>query len=94
MDHYHVLTAAHKVEGNQNTPENLTVYLGVWDPTNLDDAQRTSVKEVLIHEAYVKETLLNDVAILRLVNPVVLGVQDTVNTICLPDNTDNFTGIR
>lgn len=94
LDSYHVLTAAHKVEGNQDTPEDLTVYMGVWDPTDLDDAQSTSVKEVLIHEAYVKDTLLNDVAILRLANPVVLGVQDTINTICLPDNNDNFTGIR
>lgn len=78
----------------RDNPADLTVYLGVWDPTNLSDTQYSPVKEVIKNLAFDNETLMNDIAILRLENPVALGVQDNINTICLPEAETSFTGTR
>lgn len=68
--------------------------MGVWDPTNLEDAQSSAVKEILVHPSFNKESLLNDIAILRLEKPIVLGVQDHINTVCLPEFGTSFEGTR
>ncbi|KAH1029188.1 hypothetical protein HUJ05_002468 [Dendroctonus ponderosae] len=85
LDAFHVLTIAHKVE-------DITVYLGVWDPTNLSDTQYSQVKEVIKNISFDNDTLMNDIAILRLEHPIALGVQDNINTICLPEPETTFAG--
>ncbi|ENN81283.1 phenoloxidase-activating factor 2 [Dendroctonus ponderosae] len=92
LDAFHVLTIAHKVEGNRENPADITVYLGVWDPTNLSDTQYSQVKEVIKNISFDNDTLMNDIAILRLEHPIALGVQDNINTICLPEPETTFAG--
>ncbi|KAL1491728.1 hypothetical protein ABEB36_012283 [Hypothenemus hampei] len=94
IDQFHVLTAAHKVEALKDKPMELTVHMGVWEPNNLEFAQTTSVQEILIHPSFNKESLLNDIAVLRLEHPIVMGVQPNVNTICLPNFGTNFIGAQ
>ncbi|CAG9769668.1 unnamed protein product [Ceutorhynchus assimilis] len=94
LDPFHVLTAAHKVESNQGTPEEVIVYMGVWDPTDLENTQSSPVKEILVHPSYNKESLLNDIAILRLEYPIIFGIQNNINTICVPEFESSFIGTK
>ncbi|KAI9579324.1 hypothetical protein GQX74_004796 [Glossina fuscipes] len=81
----HVLTAAHKVH---NIPEkSFKVRVGEWDAASTNEpvpAQDVSVSKVYVHPNFNKNNLQNDVAILKLVNPVSLVTKSTVGTVCLP----------
>lgn len=60
------------------------VIMGVWNPSNLTNTQSSTVAQIKIHESFVPSTLKNDIAILTLTQPIVLGIYPTINTICLP----------
>ena len=88
-----VLTAAHCVHSK---PANLLkIRAGEWDTQTTDEIfphQDRDVTEVIIHEAYYKGGLHNDVALLILTTPVELV--ENVNTACLPPQGFNFDGAR
>ncbi|XP_060524461.1 phenoloxidase-activating factor 2-like isoform X2 [Cylas formicarius] len=92
LDSFHVLTAAHKIASIEDQPEDLTVYFGVWNPSNLKDTQSSIVADIRIHPSFNSKTLLNDIAILRLRQPIVFGIHNTINTICLPEYETDFIG--
>ncbi|XP_050313201.1 phenoloxidase-activating factor 2-like isoform X2 [Anthonomus grandis grandis] len=92
LDNFHVLTAAHKVIGNRATPNEIMVHMGVSDPNNFENTQNSRVQEVLIHPSYNAETLLNDIAILRLESPIVFGIYNTINKVCVPVFGQLFNG--
>lgn len=57
--------------------------MGVWNPANLTNTQSSTVANITVHEAFVASTLRNDIAILTLTQPIVLGLNNNINTICL-----------
>nr|XP_023017154.1 trypsin eta-like [Leptinotarsa decemlineata] len=85
LDSFHVLTAAHKVYLNLATPSAITVWLGVWNPNNRVNVQRSAVAVagICIHPQFNATTLRNDIAVLTLAQPIVLGIYSNINTVCL-----------
>jgi hypothetical protein len=64
-----VLTAAHCVSGYTGT---LFVYAGVTDQTQ-SGGQLAQVAQIIVHPNFNPSTMDNDIAVLRLVNPVIFG---------------------
>lgn len=84
-----VLTAAHCVLNIK--PKFLYARLGEWDMANTDEDvphQDRNIQSVIIHSNFYKPTLLNDIAILILSEPVELA--ENVNTVCLPPPNYSF----
>lgn len=84
----HVLTAAHCIDGD--TAENVYIYAGVHNFTSavLDRKNGLAVRQIFKHESYAANGLNNDVAVLRLQNPV--PVDNTkVGLICLATNAND-----
>ncbi|XP_044758049.1 phenoloxidase-activating factor 2-like [Coccinella septempunctata] len=91
---YHVLTAAHKVLAYESNPSQLTIIMGVNDPANINNspaAPRSTAAQITIfnRQTYNNETLKNNLAIVRLANPISLVNQNSINTICLPSANTN-----
>uniref|UniRef100_A0A2C9H4V4 Phenoloxidase-activating factor 2 n=1 Tax=Anopheles melas TaxID=34690 RepID=A0A2C9H4V4_9DIPT len=84
-----VLTAAHCVF---NKPKKqLLLRAGEWDTQTRHEIylhQDRRVAEVILHEAFDNESLANDVALLTLAEPFVLG--ENVQPICLPPRGTSF----
>lgn len=57
--------------------------MGVWNPANLTNTQSSTVAQIIVHENFNPSTLINDIAILTLTQPIVLGIYPNINTICL-----------
>nr|XP_022919629.1 trypsin-like [Onthophagus taurus] len=82
-----VLTAAHKVCLNEQTPSNVRVSLGVYSPSNMATAQNSTASSIAIHPNFncaQPWTLINDIAVIRLSTPISIGIQTNVGTACLP----------
>ncbi|CAB0041732.1 unnamed protein product [Trichogramma brassicae] len=78
-----ILTAAHCVNGKQ--PSILKIRAGEWDTQTKNEIfphQDRRVRQVIVHESYHAGALYNDVALLHLEEPVVIG--DHVDILCLP----------
>ncbi|XP_050513496.1 transmembrane protease serine 11C-like [Diabrotica virgifera virgifera] len=89
---YYVITAAHKVNFYPSVnPPTLKVYMGVWNPSNLTNVQSSAVSNIKLHESFSSSLLRNDIAVLRLTQPIVFGIFTNVNTICLPAKGTSFT---
>ncbi|XP_057654293.1 tryptase beta-2-like isoform X1 [Diorhabda carinulata] len=89
---YYVITAAHKVYLNMNTPTAVTVLMGVWDPSNLVNVQSSTVARISVHPTFVASTLIDDIAVLQLTQPIVLGIFNNINTICLSTTGTSYVG--
>merc|ERR1712112_496303 len=79
----HVLTAAHCTDGD--TASNVKVLLGEHNITD-SDFNRVDVAQIINHPNYIRRTLDNDYAILRLANPV--AFTNKVSPACLPADLD------
>ncbi|XP_044758048.1 trypsin-3-like isoform X2 [Coccinella septempunctata] len=90
---YHVLTAAHKVLAFNATPAQLSVYFGVNNPANLNNPPKPNspADKIFIHPNHNNSTLKNDIAVVRLLNPIGLLEPNKVNTICLPSESTTNT---
>lgn len=60
--------------------------MGVWNPANPANTQSSTVANIKVHENFNASTLINDIAVLTLSQPIVLGIYPTINTICLPSS--------
>ncbi|CAF1120856.1 unnamed protein product [Adineta steineri] len=82
IDTRHVLTAAHCLTGAN--PATLRVVAGLHQRLNLNTGrtQNIGVSRIFLHEQYSSRTHANDIAIIRLCQPVQLNAY--VNLICLP----------
>jgi hypothetical protein len=82
IDSRHVLTAAHCVTGAY--AGSLRIVAGLHQRLNLNTGrtQISGVQRIFIHEQYSSASQANDIAILRLCQPVQLN--DYVSLICLP----------
>ncbi|XP_045467062.1 trypsin-3-like isoform X2 [Harmonia axyridis] len=91
---YHVLTAAHKVLAFNATPQQLTIYFGVNNPATLNEPPlkpNSTASKIYIHPAHNNSTLKNDIAVVRLLNPIGLLDTNRVNTVCIPSATATNT---
>ncbi|XP_072397606.1 inactive CLIP domain-containing serine protease A3-like [Diabrotica undecimpunctata] len=89
---YYVITAAHKVYLNVNTPTAVTVLMGVYNPSSLVNVQSSTVTRIAVHPQFVAATLINDIAVLQLTQPIVLGIYANINTACLPAAGTSYIG--
>jgi hypothetical protein len=68
-----VVTAAHCTKNNQGGPvpvSDMAVRVGLNNPSNSQEGIRYNVSEVIVHENYNNETLLNDIALLRIADQI------------------------
>ena len=81
-----VLTAAHCVYygGSVISPSALDVVAGVHDLTNSSGSQRRDVIQIVVHPSYNDNTLVNDIALLKLASPVTLGGSGASKTAVVP----------
>ncbi|XP_017773787.1 PREDICTED: tryptase gamma-like [Nicrophorus vespilloides] len=86
VDPTHVVTAAHKVFPYMTTPQAITVKMGVWNNPTGPNVQMSTVRAIRIHPGYQAKipTLMDDIAILQLTTPIVLGKSPSVGAACLP----------
>ncbi|KAK3863635.1 hypothetical protein Pcinc_030617 [Petrolisthes cinctipes] len=92
-----VLTAAHKVH-NAN-PRNMKVRLGELDVSTVTDHPQfphveVDVAQVIIHPQFDSTNLFNDVALLRLSQPVNTANYPHIGPVCLPEQDQIFHGNR
>ncbi|XP_048485903.1 phenoloxidase-activating factor 2 isoform X2 [Plutella xylostella] len=86
-----VLTGAHVVA--KYPPSSLKIRAGEWDTQTSKERlphQERGVREMVIHEDFRPKSLWNDVALLRLSEPVV--PDQHIDVICLPDPGESFEG--
>jgi secreted trypsin-like serine protease len=85
------LSASHCVDGT--TPGVLRVIAGLYDRSNTAGSQISNCASYTMHERYQVDapTYSNDVAIINLVTPIVLGGNVALLTLP-PDNSNNFAG--
>jgi len=89
-----VVTAAHCVTHDDwGNPDEIMVELGQHDLSS--PAMRPKVDKVIVHEQYTRKGLLNDIALLKLQNPVDFDRHPNIRPICLPSNSrENYAGSR
>jgi secreted trypsin-like serine protease len=80
-----VITAGHCVYGNTNSPGNFAIKAGVHDQTcnNANCATQVNVANIYLHPQYNQNTLVYDVALIRLATPLTYGT--TIQPVCLPN---------
>ncbi|KAM3875334.1 transmembrane protease serine 2-like [Diretmus argenteus] len=81
---YWIVTAAHCVAGNSD-PEDWTVYAGIVSPLGSLFKPRHSVSRILAHDSYSSFTLRNDIALMRLSNPLDITSSRNIGPVCLPN---------
>ncbi|PNF43247.1 hypothetical protein B7P43_G14886 [Cryptotermes secundus] len=95
IDNLHVITAAHCVKTYNG--HDLRVRLGEWD-VNHDvefyPYEERDVYAVHIHPEFYAGTLYNDIAVLRLTQPVDTARSPHIAPACLPDPHSDYTGSR
>jgi len=86
-----VITAGHCVYGNTNTPQNFGVKAGVHDQTcnTANCATQVNVAQIYLHPGYNPNTLVNDIALIRLSTPLTYGT--TIQPVCLPNADASVT---
>ncbi|HUX57918.1 MAG TPA: trypsin-like serine protease [Bacteroidales bacterium] len=78
IDENWILTAAHCTKNSFGSPIpaiDMSVIAGATNPYNVLDGQRYYVSEVIVNEGYDSQTLENDIALLKLEQPI-----DIINT--------------
>uniref|UniRef100_T1ISX7 Peptidase S1 domain-containing protein n=1 Tax=Strigamia maritima TaxID=126957 RepID=T1ISX7_STRMM len=86
-----VITAAHCIKNSQ--PQTLKIRLGEYDTQSTQEVfphTDVDVTEIIIHKQFNPHNAYNDIAILILANDVTFA--EHIDTICLPDIGEEFTG--
>jgi len=79
-----VVTAAHCVYGDENTPSIFSVKTGEYDRDVIEGSEKVyQVEKVIVHPGYNPNVLNNDIALLKLSAPVAFN--KFVSPICLPE---------
>lgn len=94
IDDRHILTAAHCVDRYKNNFGNIKLSLGDFDLSNQNDGpyKEARVGKVTVHERYSRLTLQNDIAILRLKEPIAFN--NRIKPVCLPNSGLQTNGIQ
>ncbi|XP_066953875.1 brachyurin-like isoform X2 [Macrobrachium rosenbergii] len=90
---YHILTAAHCLYIPKQMLESAfhpLVVVGMHDfrkpPAT---AKYLKIAEMILHPEYVNKTFANDIAILKMEQPIPFDVKNTVSPVCLPEDPNN-----
>ncbi|XP_066953876.1 transmembrane protease serine 3-like [Macrobrachium rosenbergii] len=90
---YHILTAAHCLYVPMNTQGLVfhpLVVVGMHDfrkpPAT---AKYLKIAKMILHPEYVNKTVVNDIAILKMEEPIPFDVKNTVSPVCLPEDPNN-----
>jgi hypothetical protein len=89
-----ILTAAHCTEddnGNAIASTQMTVKAGATNPYNSPEGKTYSVSEVIVHEGYNNQTLENDIALLKLSEPITIVNATPIKLINSDDVADGAT---
>lgn len=89
----HILTGAHCVYGL--APGDIQVRVGEWQVNSYHEPLKYSdypVSGIVMHPDFNNNNLHNDIAILTLSTPIEFNYH--VNSICVPDGTQSFSGTR
>jgi len=79
-----VVTAAHCVDGRQNSPQNFKVRVGEHDWNKKEGSEvEIQVEKVYMHEQYDRRRLNNDIALFKLSKPIIFNKY--VQPVCLPE---------
>ncbi|KAM3957629.1 LOW QUALITY PROTEIN: phenoloxidase-activating factor 2-like [Aphomia sociella] len=84
-----VMTGAHVV--HTYTPGSVKIRAGEWDTQTARERLKSVEKlvdEIYTHSEFQRKNLKNDVALLKLESPLVLG--DHINVICMPNQDESF----
>lgn len=90
IDHFHVMTAAHKVAPLVASNTQMKVRLGEWDAQSATEPiplQEAFISRVFIHPQYNSGNLKNSIAILRTASAIPLGPSPAITPVCLPSQT-------
>lgn len=82
IDTTHVLTAAHCFDDYKGDLDQVKVYVGAHRIDEVDESEAFAAEEVTVHDEYDSESMVNDIAMITLAEPVTIS--KTVNVICLP----------
>jgi len=89
----YIVTASHCVDGQ--VASNLQVLLNEQDLTTTGEAKtkKVDVDKIIMHEGYDRRIIDNDIALIKLAQPVTLN-EEFVRPACLPANNENdFDGL-
>jgi hypothetical protein len=89
-----VVTAAHCTENSNGTPipaADMSVKVGANDPHNPLQGKKYSVSQVIVNEGYNGSTLDNDIALLKLAEPINFPNAKPIKLILPTDVTDGAT---
>ncbi|KAF2356347.1 Serine proteases trypsin domain [Trinorchestia longiramus] len=95
IDLTHVLTAAHCISGYHASE--IRVRLGEFDVnknTEFYTHQETDVIAIFVHPEFYPGNLLNDIALIKIQQPVDFNSNPHIAPVCLPQEGDVFTGHR
>merc|ERR1719402_390350 len=89
-----VVTAAHcVVHDDYGSADEILVELGQHDLTS--PAMRPRVEKTIVHEQYNRKRVINDIALLKLQDPLDFNKHPHIRPICLPSNSEeNYAGSR
>jgi len=89
-----VVTAAHCViDDDRGSADEIVVELGQHDLSS--PAMNPKVEKPIVHEEYDKIRVINDIALLKLQDPVDFNKHPNIRPICLPSNSrENYAGSR
>lgn len=88
-----LLTAAHCVDGLQNTPSSVKIRCGEWDTQRTNEPyphQDRLVAQIMMHPEFDNRSLANDFAVLFLAQDFKLDFH--IDTVCLPRPHEFFDG--
>ncbi|KAF5304055.1 hypothetical protein FQA39_LY01840 [Lamprigera yunnana] len=95
IDSLHIITAAHCVRSH--SPHDLRVRLGEWDVNH--DVEfypyvERDISSLDVHPEFYAGTLYNDLALLRMEQPVDFSKYPHISSACLPRPQEDFSGHR
>lgn len=90
-----IITAAHCVAQYPQINPSLYVVAGIDKPSESNSlrAQVRSVSRIFIHQDYVRQMFLNDIAVLQLDEPLLISYGMRTSQICLPTAELNISAI-
>ncbi|XP_015249290.1 PREDICTED: transmembrane protease serine 2-like [Cyprinodon variegatus] len=85
-----LITAAHCVS-RTSSPADWAVYVGIVDPLGPVFNPAHAVSEIITHEGYNSQTQQNDVALMKLSDPLNTKASSKIRPVCLPNAGLNMT---
>ncbi len=89
-----IVTAAHCTENEDGSPipvSEMFIKAGATNPYNVHEGERYQVSQVILHEDYNSRTLANDIALLKLKDPVVVPNARPIKLVTADDAREGAT---